>query len=172
MASQNSILCASLSNRINPLFHATNACSVQYTIGPSLYPNSPIRSSTEAFAELQRYYHNLANSNITGSINTTNYNVATDAAAQGVAAGANAAAILTYFANLGSGVFGINLDSVSNRSDVMMSGLNTLNSNIILNMTYGTSIGNGANDTGVKFDSYVHLDMVLAIEAGVLTVRV
>ena len=104
--------------------------------------------------------------------NSANYNIAVEVDNDGVAAGGTAANIFTYFANLGAGVIGINLDSVSNRSDVMMSGLNTLNSNIILNMTYATQIANGASDSGVKFDSFVHLDMVLAIEGGILTVRV
>ena len=166
---QNSYLLASQSHRYNPFFSAdtTKSCNVQYTIGPTLYPNSAIRSSSEAFAELQRYFHNLGNSNINGSINFTNYNIIAPATVLAVGGASQAAAVANHFTNCGAGVFGINLDNVANRSDVMTSGLNTLNSNIILNMTYATAIPEAC-----RFDSYVHVDMLMVIENGILSVRV
>lgn len=163
---QNNTLVAAQTHRYNPFFHATNACNVQYTIGPSLYPNSPIRSSPEFFAETQRYYHNLSNSNIMGSINSANFNVIADPLAL-VAGTSTAANVATHFLNSGAGTFAINLDQISNRSDVMSSGGNTLNSNVIMNMTYATPL-----PSSTRLDTYAHIDMVIVVENGILTVRV
>jgi hypothetical protein len=182
IATQTNYLASSQNHRFNP-FAAANGTggntNVQYTIGPTLYPNSAIRSSAEYFAETQRYFHNLANSNIMGSVNSTNYNVIANPSGAGVAITSAAtsatpatidavtANIAAYFAATGSAVFGINLDQISNRSDVMNSGVNTLNSNIILNMTYATP-----PPTACRLETYAHIDMVISIRDGILTVRV
>jgi hypothetical protein len=171
-AASNSYLMATQSHRINPFFSSTVNCSVQYSIGSAYYPSTPIRSAPELFVELQRYYHNLANPNITGVINGQNYTVTADPAAlitnvAGGAAGSTAAEIATYFNGTGTGIFGINLDQISNRSDVMASGISTQSSNIIANFTYGTPYTAG----GMRLDTYVHLDMLVVIENGVLSIR-
>ena len=170
IAAQNTYLASSQNHRFNPFFIVGGGggnTNVQYTIGPTLYPNSAIRSSPEYFAETQRYFHNLANSNIMGSINNTNFNINSNPTALVANATPAPAAIATYFSSTGSAVFGLNLDQISNRSDVMNSGVNTLNSNIILNMTYATP-----PPTACRLETYAHIDMVISIRDGILTVRV
>ena len=165
VSNQSNYLAATISARTNPFFHASNMCSVQFAIGSALYPNSPIRSSQEVYAEVVKYFHSMGNLYASSSINQSSFNIAADAADN--ASAASNATVATYYTSIGTGCFAINLDNVANRSDVMSSGLNTLTSNIILNMTYGTT-PNEAN----RLDVYAHIDMVLAIENGIFSVIV
>jgi hypothetical protein len=99
-----------------------------------------------------------------GIISTTNWNVNTDPTA--LAAGAVAGTVTTNANNSGTGFFALNLEAVNGRSSLLNSGLSTLGTNIILNMTYGAQYG-----SQLRVDSFVHADCVLVIEDGVLTIR-
>lgn len=162
-AYQNNFLYPAQTHRVNPFVGANT--QVQFQIGSQLYPNAPIRSSVELFAEVQKYFHALGTTNMSGCISNTNWNVITDPTA--LITGGNAAAIAQNYTGSGSGIWAINLDQIQNRSDVMNAGLSTLNQNIMAQFTYGTQYG-----TQMRLDSYAHLDMIIVIEGGVLTIRV
>ena len=162
-AYQNNFLRPAQTHRVNP-FNGPNA-SIQFQIGSQLYPNAPIRSAPELFAETQKYFHALGNTDMRGCIGNFNWLINADPTA--LVVGANSAAIFANFQNSGSGLWAINLDSVQNRSDVLNSGLSTLNLNVMANFQYANQYG-----SQLRLDSWSHIDMVLVIENGILSVRV
>jgi hypothetical protein len=86
------------------------------------------------------------------------------------AAGAGTAAALdsvypAYVQAIGSAFFALNLDSVSGKSELLHSGINTLNQNLFLDMTYATALP--AAQT--RFDAFAHADMILQIQDGVIS---
>ena len=174
---QNSFINAAQSHRLNPFFHATNACSLQFQIGSQLYPNAPMRSSAEIFTEVQRYFHTLGSSDVRGCITLNNFNVIADSTAGGnvyplVPGTSTVANVVSHFNTLGTGCFAINLDSVSNRSDVMSSGINTLNQNIIMNASYPSTYTTASTNKQLRVDVWSHIDMIVVIENGVVSVQI
>jgi hypothetical protein len=54
---------------------------------------------------------------------------------------------------------------VSGKSELLHSGINTLNQNLFLDMTYATALP--ASQT--RFDAFAHADMILQIQDGVIS---
>jgi hypothetical protein len=75
------------------------------------------------------------------------------------------AAYPAYAQGMGSAFFALNLDSVSGKSELLHSGINTLNQNLFLDMTYATALP--AAQT--RFDAFAHADMILQIQDGVIS---
>jgi hypothetical protein len=161
-AQQNNFLTQSQTHRINP-FVGGNP-SIQFSIGSSLYPQTAIRSSAELFAETQKYFHMMGTTDYRGIISTANWNINTDPTALVVAG--SATSVMNNANASGTGFFALNLEAVNGRSSLLNSGLSSLGTNIILNMTYGAQYG-----SQLRVDSFVHADCVLVIEDGVLTIR-
>jgi hypothetical protein len=161
-AFQNNFLTHAQSHRVNPFFNGTP--SIQFSIGNQLYPQSAIRSSPELYAENLKYFHTMGSTDLRGVISTANWNTITDPTA--LATGAVAGTVSTNANACGAGFLALNLEAVNGRSSVMNSGLNTLGTNIIENITYGTQYG-----SQMRVDTYTHLDTVISIEGGVMTVR-
>ena len=173
---QNNFIYAAQSHRVNPFYHASNSCSLQFAIGSQLYPNAPMRSAAEVFTEVQRYFHSLGSTDVRGCITQNNWNVISDAVTTNVyplvVGTSSAANVASHFNTLGTGIFAINLDSVSNRSDVMSSGVSTLNQNITMNATYPSTYTTANANKQLRVDVWAHLDMILAIENGIITVQI
>lgn len=168
---QNNFLDATITSRFNPFGSTTlgTACSLQLQIGSEYVPNVPLKYSEETFTELLKYFHKLGNQSMGGSIGYANWNVYTPFTSPVVAA-ENTAAYAPHYVTLaqscGSALFGLDLDSVMNRSDVMHAGKSTLNQNVFWNGTYATALPAGQT----RFDAWAHLDMILVVdENGVLT---
>jgi hypothetical protein len=164
-AQQNNFLTQSQTHRVNPFGGTAGTPSIQFSIGSSLYPQTAIRSSAELFAEGQKYFHMMNSTDYRGIISTTNWNILSDPTA--LAIGAAAGTVTTNANNSGTGFLAINLESVNGRSSLMNSGISTLGTNIIENITYSTPL----YGSQLRVDSYVNVDCVLCIEDGVLTIR-
>jgi hypothetical protein len=154
----------SLSSRANP-----NWTQVQWRIGSLLVPQKPISlvsGFAEPFAELQRSFHGLSNNLFSGSIQSTNYNVA-ETADTNVADGAYVLAIQDG-ASSHKNAFAIaqELESFSNRNDTILSGINTLGSSIFFEPT--SIVATGQN---FILDFYAYHDMILVLENGLYSVK-
>lgn len=159
-----SFTASSICNRLNPYDNATQGspCSVQLRLGPLYIPNAPIRYSGELFTELQKSYHRYAAQTAGTSFGWSQWSK-TAAPSVTLATQANMDANLpAYQQQLGAGFFGLNLDAVANRSEVIHSGVSSLNQNMFLDSTYATVLG-----AQTRFDAWVHADMIIQIENGV-----
>ena len=141
-----------LSARSNPFYSATGVLSsIQYAIGPTLVPQSPVRFGTsETFMTTQEAFHQLGAVTNGSRCYLTNWNQA------------NYSDSSTY--GMGTFCLGINLDSFQNKSESMTVGMNTINAPTFLNVTYPAAVS-----AQQRLDSYCHFDMVLDIsEAGMV----
>jgi hypothetical protein len=172
VAAQSTTLQASLNSRFNP-FEAGlqgTSCTVQLRAGALYIPNAPIKYSAELFTELQKAYHRFGSQSQGSSMTWSSWSVTAPAAA--ITTGDGLAAAFTtnyqnYINTLGSAFFALNLDSVSGKSELLHSGINTLNQNLFLDMTYATPLpGSGAQ---TRFDAFAHADMILQIQDGVIS---
>ena len=142
--------------------------------------------------ELQKSFHALVSPEYTGSCTYANYNVCDNTIDFGVggfgAGGGVLAAPSNAPANTYKNAFALALEteSFSGKSNVLLSGLNTLNSNIFFeaNIGYASATalgGNGASNTftnGITgptniftLDFYANFDIIYAIQDGVITAR-
>ena len=164
----NSFAQAALNSRFNPFDSATQGatCSVQLRAGPLYIPNAPIKYSTELFTELQKAYHRFGSQSQGSSITWSTWSKTAPATAM---AGATVALFdanyQNYINDMGSAFFGLNLDSVSGKSELLHSGINTLNQNLFLDMTYATALP----ATQTRFDAFAHADMIIQIQDGVVS---
>ena len=159
----------SLSSRVNP-----NWSQYYWRIGSLIVPQKSVTlqnsGSTggyaEAFAELQKSFHGLNNTMFSGSVPITSYNVAhtadvTVGSATTVTAGATAGdSYKNGFA------IGQELESFSNRNDVLLSGVNTLGSQVFFEPTITTTI-----DKTYTLNFYAYHDIILILENGLYSVK-
>lgn len=156
----------SLSSRINP-----NIASYWWRVGSALIPQKPvnlINSNTtggyaEGYSELQKAWHSLGSFELASSLPYAYYNVAETADATGGAVSAPQTAELSY---KNSFLIQTELESFAQRTDVILSGLNTLSSQVFFEANINTAIG--ANYT---LDMYSNFDMILMIENGIMSVK-
>jgi hypothetical protein len=170
VSAQSTLFQAALNSRFNPFDSATQGttCSVQLRAGALYIPNAPIRYSAELFTELQKAYHRFGSQSQGSSMTWSTWSRAAPLAAFAAGAGTGAALDSVYGAyvqGIGSAFFALNLDSVSGKSELLHSGINTLNQNLFLDMTYATALP--ASQT--RFDAFAHADMILQIQDGVIS---
>jgi hypothetical protein len=170
VAAQNTLFQAALNSRFNPFDSATQgtSCSVQLRAGALYIPNAPIRYSAELFTELQKAYHRFGSQSQGSSMTWSTWSITAPAAAITVGSGLTAdfnTNYPTYVQSMGSAFFALNLDSVSGKSELLHSGINTLNQNLFLDMTYATALPAGQT----RFDAFAHTDMILQIQDGVIS---
>ena len=155
----------SISSRINP-----NIETYWWRVGSLMMPQKPVtlkNSSTtgaysEGYLEVLRSWHAIGNFDITSALPLSYFNVA-DAADQKV----------TQY-NTGSNSYkngfaiAQELESISNRSDVLLSGINTLSQNTFFEFTNNTAIGS----TQYTLNFFANYDMILILSAdGLLSVK-
>jgi hypothetical protein len=151
----------SQSSRVNP-----NFSQYQFRIGSLLCPQSPVMLTggyAEAFSEVVKSFHGLGMVGASPSIGSVIYNAAyTVDATSGVKVASTGANSYTNGFSIA-----IELETIANRSDVILSGINSLNSTIFFE-------ANIANAIGAQFllDFYAHYDSIFILEpTGLLSVR-
>ena len=182
----------SLSSRINPTI-----TSWWYRVGAVLCPARPIQLSnnqntygySEAFMELQKSFHSVTSPEYTGSCPYTQYCVcdsaATDLGVGGIAAGGVLLPSVTTSSYANAFALALELETFSGKSNLLLSGLNTLNSNIFFecNLGYATAsalVGGGGSNTynailgpttAFTLDFFANFDVIYVIQDGQLTSR-
>ena len=154
-----------------------NFSQIYFRIGSSIYPNKPIYlmngylvgNYSEAYAELLKSFHMFSSSIGNTAINYNMYNVAATAS-QGVSQNFVPAAATTNAGTCNNAfAIGLECQSISNRSDVLLSGISTLNSQIYFTgvVNSGQNAG-GTNNYDYTMDFWAAMDSVLVIENGIM----
>lgn len=140
-----------LSARSNPFYSTTNVpSSIQYAIGSSLIPQTPVKYVSEMYMNTQQAFHQLGSIQAGSRINYTNW---TQPSYYGATSGF-----------MGTFAFAQNFDSFLNKSDSLTVGMNTINSPTFLQITYPASVA-----AAQRLDTWAHFDMVLDIsDAGMV----
>ena len=165
----------SVSSRINP-----NIASYWWRLGSILVPQRPVTLSNsnttggyaQGFMEILRSFHSLGNFAITSAVasNTTDgedpagFNVA-ETAETGTTVIQALAALNSY-----KNAFAIaqELESISNRGDSLLAGVNTMNQQIFFEYTSNVAIGTAS----YTLDFYANYDHILCLdENGLLSVK-
>ena len=181
----------SLSSRVNPAI-----TSFWYRIGSVLCPARPIALSNnqntygyaEAFMEIQKSFHSVTSAEYTGSM-ALYYNVCDVTNDIGVGGDITYGGVmspqLTYNSYLNGFALALECESFSGKSNVLLSGLNTLNSNVFFEANIGFAptqalVGGGAANTmyplvgpanAFTLDFFANFDIIYVIQDGQLTCR-
>lgn len=156
----------SLSSRANP-----QISSYFFRIGSSLIPNRAVDldnvnttgNYSEAFSELIRSWHSLSNTYISTVLNRDYYNVGDIALAN-----TNITAINTVGNSYKNGfVIACEMESYSNKNDVLLSGYNTLGSQTFFECNLNAT--GPANSYTLDF--FANFDVILVLENGLLSAR-
>ena len=182
----------SLSSRINPTI-----TSWWYRVGAVLCPARPIQLSnnqntynySESFMEIQKAFHSVTSPEYTGSCPYSQYSVCDSVAADLGVGGITTGGVLapstgaTSYAN--AFALALELETFSGKSNLLLSGLNTLNSNIFFecNLGYATASALGGNNVAntlngivgptaaFTLDFFANFDVIYVIQDGQLTSR-
>ena len=130
----------------------------QFLLGSDAYPPTKIKGKDsgycEPFEELKKSLH-CGGASLDGSmgvLNYTNYSSLTNAAGD-------------TEANTGTFILACDFESYSGRSGSILSGVNTLGSDLYLNAMF-------ANSAAGTIDVFLHYDMKLIIQDGIFIVNV
>jgi hypothetical protein len=156
----------SLSSRVNP-----NIASYWWRVGSALVPQKPINlinqnttgGFSEGYSEIQKAWHSLGHFEMASSLSYPYFNVADTSDALG---GGVVAPSTTSNSYKNAFMIQTELESFANRTDVILSGMNTLSSQVFFECVINTPIA--ANYT---LDIYSNFDHNLAIENGILSVK-
>ena len=139
-------------HRVNPYYHLSNKCSIQYAVGSTLVPQSPIQFGTsEAYTMMLQGFHSLGNTAQNNRCTLTNWNQTAYAAAAG---------------SMGTFAVAVNLDSMLFKSKELSVGLNTLTSPVFLQGTFPT-----APTIAHRITNMVHYDALLEISEQGVSIR-
>jgi hypothetical protein len=146
-----------------------------FRVGSALIPSRPItlKNSSglvagygEGFQEIQKMFHALNHTEIVGACTFSQYNT-NDVADANVGAGGVQAVQTTVDSYKNSFAMGIDLETYSNREDIMISGLNTLSAQTFLECNIGTGPA-----TAYVLNMYANYDHILVKDqGGILSVR-
>lgn len=162
----------SLSSRVNP-----NFAQYWWRIGSLIVPQKSVNlinsNSTggyaEGFAEIQKSFHALNNNLLAGSVGCICYNVA-DAADTTIGDGGTVSGVIAPSTAASSYLNGFaiaqELETYACRSDVMLSGINTLGSQIFHEAVINTAVG-----AAYTLDYYALYDLIIILQDGLLSVR-
>jgi hypothetical protein len=139
-------------------------------------PNKPIYltnstlvgGGSEAYAELLKSFHSLQSSIGNSAIISNQYNVASTAAFGWTAPFLPGSKASTLDTHNNSFLIGLELESFSNRSDSILSGVSTLNSQIYFTGTIASGLTAAANFT---VDFFSQMDMILVIQDGIVSAK-
>lgn len=183
----------STGSRVNP-----NIASYSWRIGSSIVPSKPVQlelgsgstavisGGAEAYSEVQKAWHALDNSSASGVLSSNVYNsrevalTGTPWFACNTTAGlgygsfttadlASAPQIFSHPCTSQNGFcIATEVESMSQRSDLLISGLNTLSSNIFFEYSVNTVTSAVGNYT---LDFFCNYDSILCLQDGLLSVR-
>jgi hypothetical protein len=170
----------SISARFNPCIS-----SYWWRIGAAMVPQKPIvlYNSTavagyaEAYAEIQKSFHSLGRADMCSGVVVAQYN-ATDVTTANVdakvpvftaSAAATSLGLTSYQAAF---AIGQELETFANRSDLLLSGLNTLSSQVFWECNLGLKADASLTPlTNHVLDFYCQFDQILVLENGILSAR-
>jgi hypothetical protein len=161
---------------INP-----NISSYYFRCGSQIMPNKPVYlingslvgTGSEGYAELLKSFHALSTSIGNSAIPFNQYNVcatATQAWTAPYAPGSKASGTIDTHAN--SFAIGLELENFSNRSDTILSGISTLNTQIFFtgNINSGATAG-GASGYNYTVHFFANFDAILVIQDGIMSAK-
>jgi hypothetical protein len=130
-------------------------------------------TGAESYTELLKSFHALSSTDVNTSLLYNSYNVCATATSgwRGNATPGDQTAKQGTHNN--AFCIGLELESFSNRSDTILSGVSTLNSQIYFNanIVSGSTAG-GTNNYNYTAHFFSHMDMILVIdEAGVMSAK-
>ena len=160
---------------INP-----NFSQIYFRIGSSIYPNKPIylingslvSGGAEAYAELLKSHHALTSTIGNSALTSTMYNVAATATGLWQAAYIPTSKLTGTDTHANSFAIGLECSTFSNRSDTILSGVSTLNSQIYFTgvVNSGATCG-GALNYNYTADFFCQMDMILVLQDGLLSAK-
>jgi hypothetical protein len=165
----------SISARVNPLIQSYwwrvgSAIVPQRAV--SLYNASNTGGAGEAFAEIQKSFHGWNRPDMCSGLPYTQYNaidLATADTTQLTCTTTGAATSLGANGYKAGFAIGQELETFSNRDGLLLSGLNTISSQVFFEATLG--VGAYANLTPYVLDFYSVFDQILVLDAGILSAR-
>jgi hypothetical protein len=131
-----------ISSRANPV---TDDGQWYYSIGGKNVPSTPVKSNTEAFAEMAKSIHAFGAIDHTCMIQRS-----------------------TWIAEAGTYIVAADLETLAHKSKLTESGINTLSANTHLIMQFGGANGLAAP---LRVDTFAHYDAILLIQNGVCSVQ-
>jgi hypothetical protein len=131
-----------ISARANPI---TDDGQWYYSIGGKNVPSTPVKSNTEAYAEMSKAIH-----------------------AFGAVDHASVIQRASWIAESGTYVVAADLETLAHKSKLTESGINTLSANTHLIMQFG-GVDGLAN--AVRVDTFAHYDAILLIQNGLCSVQ-
>ena len=176
-----SALSYSTGSRINPCIG-----SYWFRVGAYMVPQRPITlfstSNTggdgEAFCELQKCFHGMNRPEMCTGIPFNQYNVVDIAAVDlGIggfgAAGVGGQPIPALVAGSHANAFAIGQDfeTFANKTDLLLSGMNTLTSQIFFEANIGWGIGGLTPTVAFTLDYYANYDQIIVLENGIMSAR-
>jgi len=164
------------SSSINP-----NLASYYFRIGSSIYPNKPIYlinnglvgTGSEGYTELMKSFHAMSSTSGNPSVLHQGYNVcATANNGWALAYTPQNKAQATIDTHANAFAIGLECQSFSNRSDTILSGISTLNSQIYFTGTVnsGANMG-GTNNYNYTIEFFSQMDMILVITDGIMSAK-
>jgi hypothetical protein len=156
----------SLGGTVNP-----NIATAQVRVGQLTVPNKPLQlisaglvgGFAEAYQSIQRALHAVASTECEGVYTVAGFNVATAAIANtpvSAIPAINASSVPSF-------AFAQELESVAHKQSVLVAGMNTLSTNVFLDVTISA-----ANAQAYTIYSIHNIDAILVIENGIMTVRI
>jgi hypothetical protein len=140
----------------------------------NLYTNNLVGTGSEAFAELQKSLHALSSTIGNSSFTSKNYQVSVSemgdwstAFETGVASGVKSKGHVDTFAN--AFVIGQEFESFNHKSDIILSGISTLNTNLFFIYNIASGLTTGASNIVAEF--YAQHDMILIIQDGQMSAK-
>jgi len=170
----------SISTRFNPAIN-----SYWWRIGGAMIPQKPVTlynpnagaGYAEGFAEIMKSWHSLSSPDMCGGLNLTTFN-ATDILDANVDASVPTGIPSSATTSKGSAGYTAGfaiaqeLESFANRSDLLLSGMNTLSSQVFFECNLGLKSDFSCLPlTATTLDFYAQYDQILVIENGIMSCR-
>lgn len=156
----------SIGGSVNP-----NIASFQLRIGQVTVPNRPVSlinagivgGFSEGYMSVQRALHSVNSVDCEGVYTAAGFNVAQAAIANTLVTAIPAVTV----SSTPSFCFAQELESVAHKTSTLVAGMNTLSTNVFLDLTISA-----APTIAYTIYSIAHIDTILVIENGVMTVRI
>jgi hypothetical protein len=172
-------LAYSTGSRINPCI-----ASYWFRVGAYMVPQRPITlfstSNTggngEAFCELQKCFHGMNRPEMCTGLPYHHYNVvdiaAIDAGIGGFVGGAGQPVLPGLAGSHANGfAIGQDFETFANKTDLLLSGMNTLTSQIFFEANVGWGAAGLTPTVAFTLDYYANFDQILVLENGIMSAR-
>ena len=174
----NSALSYSTGSRINPCI-ASYCFRVGAYMVPqrsvTLYSASNTGGNGEAFCELQKCFHGMNRPEMCTGLPFNQYNVvdigAADATIGGIAAAGQPIPALVAASHANAFAIGQDFETFANKTDLLLSGMNTQSAQIFFEANIGWGAANLAPTVAFTLDYYANFDQILVLENGIMSAR-